>query len=119
MVRLSKLPLVTNEYVGLNFTWRCDVTLPGQQLSGVDAVVEWKKSDNNFTSSTDGRITVEDIDIDTPGRIYRRSVIFSPLSVDDMASYSCSATIMPTVSNPQVTNGFGKVDGSLAVTGKQ
>ena len=118
MVQFSEIPLVSFKYVGLNFTWRCDVNIPGQRLIGVDAIVEWKKSNNNFTSSNDGRITVGELDTDTPGRIYRRSVIFSPLSAEDVGSYSCSATVIPTVANPQVTNGFGKVDGSLAVTGK-
>ena len=118
-VLLTEIPLVAIEYVGLNFTWRCEVNIPGQQLMGVDAVVEWKKSNNSFTSSNDGRITVANIAIDTPGRIYRRSVIFSPLSAEDVGSYSCSATVIPTVANPQVTNGFGKVDGSLTVTGKR
>ena len=80
--------------------------------------MEWKKYENSFTSSNDGRVIVGDIDVDTPDRIYLRSVIFSPLSAEDVASYSCSATVIPTVANPRVTNGFGKVDGSLAVTGK-
>ena len=47
-------------YVGLNFTWRCDVELPGNQLVGVRAVVEWRRPDGSVLNS-DNRITVGDV----------------------------------------------------------
>ena len=107
-----------NYYVGLSFTWRCDVNIPGNQLLGVDAVVEWMGPGGRLTSSSDGRLTVGDLVIDSPGREYRRSLTFSPLSADDMSSYSCSATVMPTVDNSGVTNGIGMGSDNLTVASK-
>ena len=94
------------------------MNIPGQQLIGVDAVIEWRGPDGPLVSSSDGRVTLGDVVIDSPGREYRRSIIFSPLSADDIGSYSCSANIMPTVANTGVTNGFGIGNSSLTVAGR-
>ena len=119
MISFSRIPLVTNEYVGLNLTWRCEARIPvSQQLLGVEAVVEWMKGDTKLTSSNDGRITLGDLRIDSPGREYRRSIMFSPLSAEDMSTYSCSATVRPTVANAGVTNGFRMTNNNLTVVGK-
>ena len=105
-------------YVGLNFTWRCDVELPGNQLVGVRAVVEWRRPDGSVLNS-DNRITVGDVAEPTPGRDYERSVTFSPLSAGDSGNYSCSATVMPTMVTSGVTNGMGTGSDSLAVASEQ
>ena len=80
--------------------------------------MEWMKDGARISSSGDGRITLGGLQIDSPGRDYRRSIQFSPLSADDMAIYSCSATVMPTMDNPRVTNGFGIGNNSLTIVGK-
>ena len=120
MISFSPIPLVTNEYVGLNLTWRCEARIPvSQQLLGVDAVVEWRGPGGLLiASSNDGRVTLGELVIDSPGRDYRRSIQFFPLSADDMGTYSCSATAMPTVTRSGVTNGFGMSNNSLTVVGK-
>ena len=118
MIQFNRNPLVPNYYVGLSFTWRCDVRIPGNQLIGVDTVVEWMGPGGRLTSSNDGRLTVRDLVIDSPGREYRRSLTFSPLSASDMSSYSCSATVMPTVVNSGVINGIGIGSDNLTVASK-
>ena len=115
MIQFSKFPLLSNNYVGLNFTWRCDVRIPGSQLLGVNAVIEWIGPSGMLTSTSDGRLTVGALEIDTPGRQYERSVMFSPLSAGDSGSYSCSATIMPDTENSRVTNGVQVGSDSLSV----
>ena len=118
-IQFSRLPLVSTVYVGLNVSLRCDARVPvSGQLIGVEAVVEWMKEGARLSSSGDGRITLGDLQIDSPGRDYRRSIQFSPLSAGDMATYSCSAMIIPTVDNPRVTNGFGVGNTNLIVVGK-
>ena len=117
-IQITQTPLVSTEYVGLNLTWRCDTRIPGNQLIGVEAVVEWTKLGVRLSSSNDGRITLGDLVIDSPGQEYRRSISFSPLSADDMGTYSCSATVRPTVANPGVTNGFGLGNNNLNIIGK-
>ena len=118
MIQFTRDPLVPNYYVGLSFTWRCDVRIPGDQLLGVDAVVEWMGPGGRLTSSSDSRLTVGELDVDSPGREYRRSLTFSPLSASDMGSYSCSATVTPTVENSGVTNGMGIGSDNLTVASK-
>ena len=117
-IQITEIPLVSTEYVGLDLTWRCDARIPGNQLIGVDAVVEWRKLGVRLSSSNDGRIILGDLIVDSPGREYRRSILFSPLSEDDIGTYSCSATVRPTVANPGVTNGFGIGNNSLNIVGK-
>ena len=81
--------------------------------------MEWTKVGVRLpSSSNDGRITLGGLVIDSPGREYRRSISFSPLSADDMGTYSCSTTVMPTVANSGVTNGFGRGNSSLNIVGK-
>ena len=104
-------------YVGLNFTWRCEVELPGRQLSGVSATVEWIGPDGTVITSG-SRITVGDTLESSPGREYRKYLSFTPLSAGDSVSYSCSATVMPTTSNSFVTNAVGIGSDSLSVAGK-
>ena len=119
MIQFDREPLLLNYYVGLNnFIWRCDVNIPGTQLVGVNAVVEWTGPSGNLTSSNDGRLTLGPLVVDSPGRQYRRLVTFSSLSSDDMGSYSCSATIMPTTANPKVTSSVGIGNNNLTVTSK-
>ena len=84
----------------------------------MDAVVEWMGPGSNLTSSNNGRLTVGKLDVDSPGREYRRSLTFSPLSASDMGSYSCSATVMPTVDNSGVTNGMRIGSDNLTVASK-
>ena len=117
-IQFTTTQLVLNYYVGLNFTWRCDVRIPGSQLIGVDAVVEWMGPGGMLTSSNNGRLTVGELDVDSPGREYRRLLTFSPLSASDMGSYSCSATVMPTVDNSGVTNGMRIGSDNLTVASK-
>jgi hypothetical protein len=114
---ITKIPLV-REYIGLNFTLRCEAEIPGSQLSGIQAAVEWMKNDIQVSTSNDRRIILGDTVEDSPGREFRRSIEFTPLSADDMGTYSCSATIRPTVANSEVTNGFGIGNNSLTVVGK-
>ena len=118
IVQITEIPLIPTEYVGLNFTWRCDARIPDNQFIGVDAAVEWMKLGVKLSSSNDGRITLGDLVIDSPGREYRRSINFSPLSADDMGTYSCSATFRPTMPNSDVTNSFGISNNSLNIIGK-
>ena len=84
----------------------------------MDAVVEWRGPGGLLVSSNDDRFTLGDLLIDSPGLEYRRAIQFSPLSADDMGTYSCSATFMPTVANSDVTNGFGIGNNSLTIVGK-
>ena len=97
---------------------RCEAEVPGNQLRGVEADIEWMKNGVKLSSSSNGRVTLEETIVDGPGREFRRSIVFSPLSAGDMGSYSCSATIRPTVDNPGVTNGFGIGSSNLTVAGK-
>ena len=118
-IQFTRLPLVPAVYVGLNVTLRCEARVPvTEQLLGVEAVVEWMKDGVRLSSSGDGRITLRDLQIDSPGRDYRRSIQFTPLSAGDMATYSCSATVMPTVDNSRVTDGFGIGNTDLTIVGK-
>ena len=117
-IQITEIPLVSTEYIGLSLTWRCDARIPGDQLIGVDAVVEWRRLGIVLSSSNDGRITLGDLTVDSPGREYRRSINFSPLSADDVGTYSCSATVRPTVAISGVTNGFGIGNNSLTIVGK-
>ena len=119
MISFSRIPLLTNEYVGLNLTWRCEVRIPvSQQLLDVDVVIEWRGSSGLLASSNDGRVTLGDLVIDSPGREYRRSIQFSPLSAGDMGTYSCLATAMPTMTNSGVSNGSGMASNNLNIVGK-
>ena len=119
MIQFTREPLLLNYYVGLNnFIWRCDVNIPGAQLIGVNAIVEWMGPSGKLASSNDGRLTLGPLVVDSHGREYRRLVTFSPLSADDMGSYNCSATIMPTTANPKVTNSVGIGNNNLTVTSK-
>ena len=119
MIQFSREPLLLNYYVGLiNFTWRCDVNIPGAQLIGVNALVEWTGPSSKLTSSNDGRLTLGPLVVDIPGREYRRLMTFSSLSADDMGSYSCSVTIMPATANPKVTNSVGIGNNNLIVSSK-
>ena len=80
--------------------------------------MEWIKLGIKLSSSNDGRITLRELMIDSPGREYRRSINFSPLSAGDMGTYSCSATVRPMMANSGVTNGFGIGNNSLNIVGK-
>ena len=104
-------------YVGLTFMWRCDAEIPGSQLSGVSAEIEWRGPGGGVLTS-DSRITVGDVELETVGREYRRSLTFTPLSAMDTGSYNCSATIRPSVPNGNVMNGVGSGGDSLTVTRK-
>ena len=104
-------------YVGLNFTWRCQVELPGRQLAGVSATVEWI-GPNGAVLTSDSRITVGTTLETSPGREYQKTLMFTPLSAGDSGSYSCSATVMPTTSNSDVTNGMVMDSDSLSVASK-
>ena len=84
----------------------------------MDAVVEWMGPGGKLDSSNDGHLTVGELVVDSPGREYRRSLTFSPLSASDMSSYSCSATVMPSVANSGVTNGMGIGSDNLTVASK-
>ena len=85
-----------------------------QQLDGVDVAVEWRRP-NNSTLVSDDRITVGSSMELIEGRLYQRSVTFSPLSAGDSGSYSCSATVMPSMATSGVTNGMGTGSDSLTV----
>ena len=104
-------------YVGLNFFWRCEVQLRGRQLSGVSASVEWI-GPNGAVITSDSRITVGDTLETSPGREYQKTLTFTPLSAGDSGSYSCSATVMPTISNSLVTSGMVIDSDSLSVASK-
>ena len=117
-ISIIEIPLAFTKYVGQNFTWRCAALIPGRQLLDVEADIEWMKSGVNLSTSNDGRITLGETTVDSPGREFRRSIMFSPLSAGDMGSYSCSATIRPTVANSRVTNGVGIGSSNLTVIGK-
>ena len=82
-------------YLGLPFSWRCEVEIPGNQLPGVTADVEWRGPGGAVITS-DSRITVGATTEPSPGREYQKSLMFSPLSARDSGSYSCSATVMPS-----------------------
>ena len=115
-VRFTRLTL-ESLYVGLNFTWLCEVDLPGRQLAGVSAAVDWRGPSGNVMTS-DSRITLGDVVQATLGRTFQRSVMFSPLSAGDTGSYSCTGTVMPTVMNSNVKNGVGTANESLTVASK-
>ena len=104
-------------YVGLNFTWRCEVELPGRQLAGVIATVEWI-GPNGAVITSGSRITVGDTLDTSPGREYQKYLSFTPLSASDSGSYSCSAAVMPTTNNFHVTNGMVMDSDSLSVASK-
>ena len=101
-------------YTGLNFTWQCDVDLPGDQLAGVSAAVVWRRPNGDIMTS-DNRITVGGVVESSPGHSFQSSVMFSPLSAGDSGSYSCSATAMPTVMNSNVMNGVRTGNDSLSL----
>ena len=101
----------------MNFTWRCEVEIPGNQLPGVSADIEWRGPDGSVITS-DNRITVGDVEVDTPGREFRSLMTFAPLAAEDAGSYTCSATIRPRVANGNVTNGVGSGSRSLSLAGK-
>ena len=115
-IQFTKLTL-ESPYVGLNFTWRCEVELPGRQLSGVSASVEWIGLNGSVLTSG-SRITVGNTAVESPGREYQKTLAFTPLSAGDSGSYSCSATVMPTTSNSHVTNGMVMDSDSLSVASK-
>ena len=83
----------------------------------MSATVTWRGPDGAVITS-DNRITVGDV-METPGRRFERSLMFSPLSAGDTGSYSCSGTVMPTVANPRVTSGVRTGNSSLTVASKQ
>ena len=116
-LRLSK-SVLGSLYVGLNFNFECEADLPGNQLVGVSATVEWR-GPNGSVITSNSRITVGDVIETTTGRRFERSLMFSPLSAGDTGNYSCSATVMPTVANPRVTNGVGTGNSSLTIASKQ
>ena len=116
-IQITRLGTLGTLYVGLSFTLRCDAEIPGSQLPGVSAEVEWRGPDGSVITS-DSRITVGSVTEETPGREYRRSLTFTPLSSVDTGSYSCSATIRPNVANGNVMNGVGSSSSSLTVTRK-
>ena len=117
-IEITEIPLSLEiAYVGLNYTLRCEAQVPGSQLDTISAVIKWMKYGIKLSSSNDGRITLGETIVDSPGREFRRSIMFSPLSAGDMGSYSCSATISPTVDNPGVTNGVGIGSSNLTVAG--
>ena len=104
-------------YVGLTFMWRCEADIPGNQVAGVSADIEWRGLGGSVLTS-DSRITVGDVLEETPGREYRSLLTFTPLSAMDTGSYSCSATVRPSVANGNVINGVGSGSDTLTVTGK-
>ena len=116
-IEITEIPRET-EYVGLNYTLRCEAQVPGSQLNNIGTVIEWMKDGVKLSSSNDGRITLGETLVDSPGQEFRRSIMFSPLSAGDMGSYRCSGTIRPTVDNPGVTNGVGIRSSNLTVAGK-
>ena len=104
-------------YVGLPFSWRCEVEIPGNQLAGVASNVEWRGPDGNVITS-DSRITVGATVESAPGREYQKTLMFSPLSAEDSGSYSCSATVIPATSNSFIISGVGTGNDSLTVASK-
>ena len=115
-IQFTKLTL-GSQYVGLNFTWRCEVEIPSRQLSSVSASVEWI-GPNGAVITSDSRITVGETLETSPGREYQKTLTFTPLSAGDSGSYSCSATVMPTTSNSLVTSGMVIDSDSLSVASK-
>ena len=97
--------------------WRCEADIPGNQVAGVSADTEWRGLGGGVLTS-DSRITVGDVLEETPGREYRSLLTFTPLSAMDTGSYSCSATVRPSVANGNVINGVGSGSDTLPVTGK-
>ena len=91
--------------------------IPGAQLAGVTADVEWRGPGGAVITST-SRITVGTTIEPSPGRRYQKPLMFSPLSAGDSGSYSCSGTVTPTVTNSLVTNGVGTGSDTLTVAGK-
>ena len=83
----------------------------------MSAAVDWRGPRGDVMTS-DSRITVGDVVQSTLGRTFQRSVMFSPLSAGDNGSYSCSATVMPTMMNSNVKNGVGTGNESLTVASK-
>ena len=90
--------------------------LPGNQLAGVSADVEWRRPNGDIMTS-DNRITIGDVVESSPasGHSSQSSVMFSPLSAGDSGSYSCSATAIPTVMNSSVMNGVRTGNDSLSL----
>ena len=115
-IRFTPL-ILGSRYVGLNFTWRCEVDLPGNQLAGVSAAVDWRGPSGDIMTS-DSRITVGRVVEIAPGRSFQRSVMFSPVSAGDAGIYSCTGTVMPTVTNSNVMNGVRTRNDSLSVDSK-
>ena len=101
----------------MNFTWRCEVEIPGRQLAGVSASVEWI-GPNGAVITSGSRITVGDTLETSPDREYQKSLAFTPLSAGDSDGYSCSATVMPTTSNSLVTIAVGIGSDSISVASK-
>ena len=91
--------------------------IPGNQLAGVTADVEWR-GPGGAVITNNSRITVGATTEPSPGREYHNTLMFSPLSAGDSGSYSCSATVMPKNSYSLVTNGVGTGSDSLTVAGK-
>ena len=103
-------------YVGLDFSWRCEAENRGPVLTGVTANIVWSKDSNELIS--DSRITVGGLVVDTVGIEWRRSVLFNPLSSVDSGSYTCTATIRPTIANAFVTNGMNTGMAEMTVVSK-
>ena len=103
-------------YVGLDFSWRCDVENPGPALLGVTADIVWSRDGGKVTS--DSRITVGDVVEDSPGVEWDREVMFSPLGSVDSGSYTCTATIRPTTANAFVTNGMNTNTQEMSIVSK-
>ena len=91
--------------------------IPGNQLPGVMADVEWR-GPGGAVITNNSRITVGATTEPSPGREFQKILTFSPLSAGDSGSYSCSATVMPTATNSLVTNGMGTGSDYLTVAGK-
>ena len=92
--------------------------IPGNQLSGVSAAVQWRRPNGDIMITNDSRITIGGVVEIAPGRTFQRSVIFSTLSAGDSGSYSCSATVMPIVMNSNVVNGVETGSDTLTVASK-
>ena len=102
--------------VGRDFSWRCDAENTGPTLSGVTADIVWSKNGNEVTSGD--RITVGGLMVDAPGTLWRRSVMFNPLSSVDSGSYTCTVSIRPATANAFVTNGMNTRMEEMTVVSK-
>ena len=104
-------------YVGLDFNWRCDAENTGPIGTGpVSADIVWSKDSNELTNTS--RIIVGNVREDSPGSLWRRNVMFKPLSSVDSGSYTCTASIRPTTANAFVTNGMNTRMEELTVVSK-